>query len=154
MMLKIPIISKIVKELNTAYTARTMSSLAEAGVPVVSSLHITARVVDNLYFRKIIEGAAEKVEKGEKIARSFEDFNKKMNLYPIVFIQMLRVGEETGETSKVLKRLAEFFEDEVKNTSENLSSIIEPILILIIGGAVGFFAVSIIQPIYSIMSSL
>ena len=77
-----------------------------------------------------------------------------MNLYPIVFIQMLRVGEETGETSKVLKRLAEFFEDEVKNTSENLSSIIEPILILIIGGAVGFFAVSIIQPIYSIMSSL
>ena len=67
---------------------------------------------------------------------------------------MLRVGEETGETSKVLKRLAEFFEDEVKNTSENLSSIIEPILILIIGGAVGFFAVSIIQPIYSIMSSL
>jgi type IV pilus assembly protein PilC len=67
---------------------------------------------------------------------------------------MLAVGEETGETSKMLEKLADFFEDEVSNTTKNMSSIIEPLLMIIVGIAVGFFAVSIIQPIYSIMDSI
>jgi len=153
-MLKIPIISNIIREVNTAYTARTLSALISSGVPLVLSLKITASVVDNLYFRDVVLGVAERVQKGDKASMAFDDLNKEMNLFPLVFIQMLKVGEETGETSKMLKKLAEFFEGEVEEITKNLSSIIEPILILIIGGAVGFFAVSIIQPIYSIMGAM
>jgi type IV pilus assembly protein PilC len=64
---------------------------------------------------------------------------------------MIKVGEETGETATILKKLAEFFEEEVANITKNLSSIIEPVLMIVIGAAVGFFAISIIQPIYGIV---
>lgn len=154
LLLKVPIISNILREINTAYTARTLSALISSGVPLVLSLKITSKVVDNSYFREVIDKSAERVQKGEKLSEAIGELNKEMNLYPLVFIQMLQVGEETGETSEILKKLAEFFEREVENTTKNLSSIIEPILILMIGGAVGFFAVSIIQPIYSIMGSI
>lgn len=151
--LKIPIISKIIKELNTAYTARTLGVLIASGVSVVSSLKITSEVVTNFNFKEIILKVAKDVEKGEKISDSFERYNKK-EIYPPVFIQMLRVGEETGETSKILGKLADFFEDEVTNTTKNLASIIEPILMIIIGATIGFFAVSMIQPLYSMMEAL
>lgn len=153
-LLKFPIISNIIREVNTAYTARTLSALIGSGVPLVLSLRITANVVDNLYFKDVILEVAERVQRGDKASVAFDNLNKEMNLFPLVFVQMLKVGEETGETSKMLKKLAEFFEGEVEETTKNLSSIIEPILILMIGGAVGFFAVSIIQPIYSIMGSI
>lgn len=154
LLLKLPLISNILKEINTAYTARTLSALVASGVPLVLSLKITSKVVDNYYFKEILKESTERVQKGEKLSEAIGSLNKKMELYPLVFIQMLQVGEETGETSEILKKLAEFFEGEVENTTKNLSSIIEPILILMIGGAVGFFAVSIIQPIYSIMGSI
>ena len=69
-------------------------------------------------------------------------------------LQMLEVGEETGKTSEVLKKLAEFYEEEVDQTTKNLSSIIEPVLMVVIGAAVGIFAIAIIQPIYSIMEKI
>ena len=67
---------------------------------------------------------------------------------------MIKVGEETGETSKILGKLAEFFEEEVGNATKNLASIIEPVLMLIIGGAVGFFAISMVQPMYSMLGAI
>ena len=81
-------------------------------------------------------------------------FEKNKKLFPELFIQMIKVGEETGETSNMLLKLADFYEDQVSNITKNLSSIIEPILLLIIGGVVGFFAIALVQPIYSIMSGL
>ena len=76
------------------------------------------------------------------------------NLYPLTVIQMLEVGEETGGTSEILQKLADFYEDEVSSATKNLSSVIEPIMMLFIGGAVGFFAISMIQPIYSMTQVL
>jgi type IV pilus assembly protein PilC len=75
-------------------------------------------------------------------------------IFPILVPQMLEVGEETGKTEEVLLRLAEFYEEEVNQITKNMSSIIEPILMLIIGGAVGFFAVSMLQPMYSLMENI
>ena len=152
-LLKIPIISKIIKELNTAYTARTLSVLISSGVSLVSSLKITSEIVTNVFFKKTLLKVANEVEKGAKISNSFERYNEK-NIYPQVFLQMIRVGEETGETSKILGKLADFFEDEVSNLTKNLASIIEPILMIIIGATIGFFAVSMVQPLYSMMEAL
>lgn len=149
--LKIPIISPLVKKVNTAYTARTLSSLISSGVPIVRSLEIVANVLGNIYYKQAINDAAEQVKKGEKLAKILEKYSK---IYPTLIIQMLAVGEETGETSNILEKLADFYEDEVTNATKNLSSLIEPILMIIIGTAVGFFAVSMIQPIYSMMGAI
>ncbi len=151
--LKLPVFSKIIKELNTAYTARTLSVLVASGVSLVSSLRITSEIVTNFYFKEVLLKVAKQVEKGEKISDSFEKFNEN-EIYPQVFVQMLRVGEETGETSKILEKLADFFEEEVTNMTKNLASIIEPVLMLMIGATIGFFAVSMIQPLYSMMEAL
>jgi len=95
--------------------------------------------------------AAEKVRKGEKISEALKPYE---NIYPSIVIQMVAVGEETGETSNVLTQLADFFEEEVSNATKNLAAVIEPVIMLVIGAAIGFFAVSMIQPMYSMLGAL
>lgn len=149
--LKIPIISPIVRKTNSAYTVRTLSSLVAAGVPIVQSLEIVSRVLGNCYFREAIAKAAERVRKGSKLSESLRPYEE---LYPSVVIQMIEVGEETGETSTILEKLAYFFEEEVAIIIKNLSSLIEPVLMLIIGAVVGFFVVSMVQPMYSMLGAI
>ncbi|KPJ73662.1 hypothetical protein AMJ48_00425 [Parcubacteria bacterium DG_74_1] len=149
--LRIPIISLIIRKINTAYTTRTLSSLLAAGVPVIRSLQITSGTLGNIYYKSAITTVAERVRKGEKIAQALEPYE---NIYPSIVIQMVAVGEETGETSDILAQLAEFFEEEVSNATKNLATVIEPVIMLIIGVAIGFFAISMIQPMYSMLSAL
>jgi len=149
--LKIPIVSPIVKKINSAHTVRTLSSLIAAGVPIVRSLEIVSGSLGNIYYKKALTEAAEKVKKGAKLA---EVLKKYKDIYPNLVFQMIEVGEETGETSNILKKLAEFYEEEVANATQNLSAVIEPVLMLIIGAVVGFFAISMIQPIYSMMQTI
>jgi type IV pilus assembly protein PilC len=149
--LKMPIIAPLVQKTNSAYTARTISSLASSGVPIVKSLEIVSGVLGNVYFKEAMLQSAEVVRKGGKLSEALKSYQ---NLYPPVVIQMIEVGEETGETSDILQKLAEFFEEEVSTATKNMSSIIEPILMLFIGGAVGFFAVSMLQPMYSVMGTI
>lgn len=151
LLLKIPIISPIIKKTNLAYTARTLSSLIIAGVPIVRSLEITSGTLSNIYYQLAILEVAEKVRKGEKIAQALKPYE---NIYPSSVIQMVAVGEETGETSSILKQLAEFYEEEVTNVTKNLAAVIEPLLMIIIGAAVGFFAVSMFQPMYSMLGAI
>lgn len=149
--LKVPIISALIKKTNSAYTTRTLSSLIIAGVPIVRSLEIVSGALGNVYFRESMAQAAERVREGEKLSEVLKPYR---NLYPLIVLQMIEVGEETGETSNVLGKLAEFFEEEVTTTTKNLSAIIEPVLMLLIGGAVGFFAISMVQPIYSMLGAI
>ena len=149
--LKLPIISPIIKKTNSASTTRTLSSLIVAGVPIVRALEIISRTLGNVYFRKAMAEAAEKVKKGGKL---FEALKPYQNLYPLLVIQMIEIGEETGETSTILSKLADFFEEEVTNTTKNMTAIIEPILMLFIGGVVGFFAISMVQPMYSMLQAI
>lgn len=151
LVLKMPIISPLVKKTNAAYFSRTLSSLIIAGVPLVRSLEIVATVLSNFYFKKGVLEAIEKIRKGERLGESLEIYK---NTFPVLVVQMIKVGEETGETSKILSKLADFFEEEVSNITKNMSSIIEPILMIFIGIAVGFFAVSMMQPMYSMMGSI
>ena len=151
LILKMPIVNKLTKEINTARTARTMSSLLSSGVSITRALEITEDVVQNVFFRRILEEAKVAVEKGAPFSEAFEEHT---DLYPIMMSEMIQVGEETGKLSDMLLQIALFYEEEVENKTKNLSTIIEPILMLFIGAAVGFFAISMISPLYSILGSI
>lgn len=145
--LHMPIIGTLVRETNAARTARTLSSLLHAGVDVVSSLTITSDVVQNTFYRKIIVAAAAQVEKGRPIS---EEFIRNEALYPVLVGEMIAVGEETGKIAQMLEEVADFYENEVERKTKDLSTIIEPILMVVIGAGVGIFALAMIAPIYSI----
>jgi len=149
--LRLPGLGQIVKKINCARFARGFSSLMESGVPVTESLQITSKTVGNVLYSKSLMDASNEVKKGKKIQESLE---KHENLYPILVSQMVGVGEETGQLSEIINRLADFYEEEVKNITDNLASIIEPVLMLVIGAAVGFFAIAMIQPMYSMMQNI
>lgn len=149
--LRIPIISPIIRKTNSAYTVRTLSSLITSGVPIVRALEIVSGTLGNIYFQEAMIGASEKVRKGFKLSEALKPYEK---LYPSTVIQMVEVGEETGETSTILAKLADFFEEEVTNATKNLSAVIEPVLMLLIGAVVGFFAISMIQPIYGMLGAI
>jgi len=151
LLLRIPFVSLLVKKSNVASLIRSLSSLLASGVPLIRSLEITSGTVSNFYFKQAIRGASKGVEKGEKLFVSFKPYQ---NIFPYGVIDMIEIGEETGKTSMILKKLAEFYEEEVSDVAENLSTIIEPVILVIIGLVVGVFAVSIIGPMYSSLSSI
>jgi type IV pilus assembly protein PilC len=101
-------------------------------------------------FVAVIAEAEEHVKKGEPLSLSFSEHTE---LYPILMSDMLAVGEETGKVADMLKQIAEFYEDDVSEKTKDLSTIIEPLLMLFIGGFVGVFAVAMIAPIYSLSSA-
>lgn len=146
-----PLIGTLTREVNAARTARTLASLLSAGVDVVSALDITKDVLQNSYFREVIEAAKKQVVAGEPFS---EAFIKREDLYPAFVGEMMAVGAETGTVNDMLKRLAVFYEDEVDRKTKDMSTIIEPFLMLFIGVAVGFFAISMISPIYQISQNI
>jgi len=149
--LHLPGVNDITRETYTARASRTLSSLLSAGVPVLEALAITKAVVRTHAFAKVIEEAEAHVKKGEPLSASFANYT---NLYPILMSDMLAVGEETGKVAEMLKQVAEFYEEDVAQKTKDLSTIIEPVLMLLIGTAVGIFAVSMIAPIYQLSSAI
>ena len=151
LVLKLPIIGTIVQEVNVARTARTLSSLLASGVDVTKSLHITRDVLQNIHYKRVLDHAAEVVQKGELLASVFRQNEK---LFPVMISEMMAVGEETGKLSQMLAEGATFFEEEVDAKTKSLATVIEPVVMVIVGAAVGFFAISMISPMYSLMSSI
>ncbi|MEK9209443.1 MAG: type II secretion system F family protein, partial [Patescibacteria group bacterium] len=150
-LLKTPLIGALVKKINAARTSRTLSSLLSAGVDIVEALNVTEEVLQNHKFKAVLAKAQKEIQKGASLSSIFE---KTENLYPPLVMEMVAVGEETGTLSDMFLRLAVFFEEEVSDITKNLTVLIEPLIMVVIGAAVGFFAVSMIQPIYSMVGSL
>lgn len=147
LVVRLPGIGNLAKEKNAAQTARTLSSLLGSGVDVLRSIEITEEVVQNVFYKKVLREAREKVEKGLPLSEVFIERN---DLYPILVGEMILVGEETGQISGMLGELAIYYETEVERKTKDLSTIIEPLLMVVIGGGVGFFALAMMGPIYSI----
>ncbi|MBM3256285.1 MAG: type II secretion system F family protein [Candidatus Moranbacteria bacterium] len=143
-----PLVKNIIKKVYIARIARTLSSLLKSGVAIVNALDIIADSLENTYFKRAVKNASEMVQKGAPLNKSLANFPE---LFAPMVIQIVRVGEETGSSEQILSQLADFYEKEVDDITKNLSSVIKPALILIIGGAVGFFAISVIQPMYMVM---
>lgn len=150
-LLKIPVISLLVKQVNTARTSRTLSSLIGAGVNILEAIEITEDTLQNQYYKDVLKETKIEVQKGNRISQVFIRHEW---LYPRMMGEMSAVGEESGKIAEMFLRLAEFYESEIDSKTKNLSTIIEPILMLIMGAAVGFFAIAIIQPIYSMVGTL
>jgi type IV pilus assembly protein PilC len=151
LVLRIPVIGTLVKETNAARTARTLSSLLAAGVEIVLSMEITERVVQNDFFRVVLLKAKDMIKKGDPIASVFEQND---NLYPPLVGEMISIGEETGKLGEMLGNVAEFYESEVDQKTKDLSSIIEPFLMIFIGIAVGFFAIAMMMPTLSLVNQM
>jgi type IV pilus assembly protein PilC len=145
------VISPLVKQVNSARTARTLSSLVSSGVDIVVAMGVTRDVIQNSYYKEVLEQAGKSIQKGGTISSVLV---ANTNLYPIFVGEMAAVGEETGQLSAMLENIAVFYEGEVDQKTKDLSTIIEPILMIFIGIAVGIFAVAMLLPTYSLVDAI
>lgn len=149
--LRLPIFGKISKQFNCARFARTLSSLTKSGISIIKAFETLANTIENIHYRVSIQETAQEISKGTSLDMALKKYPK---LYPILARQMIAFGEETGQIDNVLEELAEFYEDEIDQVTRNLSAVIEPVLMIIIGAAVGLFAVSMLQPMYSMLQGI
>lgn len=145
--LTIPVIGKIVKKLNLARFTIVFSGLLRSGMPIVQALKITSDTMTNLYYQRALAEASDKVQIGVDLVAALEKYPK---LFTPMVTQMIQVGEESGTMEKVLAEVSNFYEEEIDDTMKNLSSIIEPVLVMVIGAVVGVLAVGLIMPIYNL----
>lgn len=148
--LKMPIIGRVLGYIYLARFSENLSTLAKSGLPIVNALQISGRVVGNFKFEQDILEAAERVKSGGTISEVLQ----KKNNFPPIMTQMIKVGEETGRLDSTLMIMSKFYSREADQIVSNLSSIIEPVLIVILGVGVGILVFSIIIPIYNIAQSI
>lgn len=148
--LKIPGIKGVVQKVAIARFARTFSALMGAGVAVLEALHVTSRAVGNTVYEEALVLAAKEVKSGKPLSHVISQ----NPLFPPIVAQMLNVGEETGQTDAVLVKVAEFYEEEVDVAIGGISSIIEPVMIVIMGALVGLIAASVMMPIAGLAQSI
>jgi type IV pilus assembly protein PilC len=144
--IKIPGINVLVKGIIMARFSRTLGTLMGSGVPVLQSLSIAGKASGNVIYEEAISDAANKVQAGANLSEPL----KKSKIFPLMVGQMISVGEQTGEMDHMLDNLANYYEEEVDNLIKGLSSLIEPIIIIFLGGLVLGILVAIMMPIYSI----
>lgn len=151
LILRLPIFGQVSRKVNSAQLARTLGSLIEGGIPIVQGLQIVSGTMSNRLFFNSLQTTSLAVQRGEKLSQKLRTFP---HLYLPMVSQMVEVGEETGTLGEILLKLADFYEEEVNDLTKNMASIIEPVLMVGIGLAVGFFAIAMLQPMYSMMDSL
>lgn len=150
LILKVPAVGTIVKKVAVARFARTFASLMGAGVSVLEALRVTGHAIGNVSYEKALEEAAKEVQNGKQLSQCLSG----NPLFPAIVPQMLSVGEETGQTDVVLVKVADFYEEEVNTAIDGISGIIEPVMIVLMGGMVGIIAISVLGPISSISQNI
>lgn len=150
LIMKIPVLKVIILKVAIARFARIFASLMAAGVTVVESIEITAKAIGNAVIEDELYAAAKEVTNGQPFSVPLSN----SKIFPPIVSQMMAIGEETGKTDEILVKVADFYEEEVDNAVESLSSILEPIMIVIMGGLVGLIAISVMGPISNLSSQI
>lgn len=147
---RLPIFGRIVRLRDLDKFTSTLSLLLTSAVPIVESLNIVSTVVTNTSYKNAAKEAAVQVEKGTLLSEYF----KSNEIFPPLVAQMAGVGQETGQMDQVLSKISKYFKSELDHLIDNLSSALEPIILVVIGVGVGFLIISIITPIYQITSAI
>lgn len=147
--LQLPIFGQLFRKFYLSRFADTLSSLINSGVPIIRSLQVTAAVIDNKVYEAVVLDAAGAVKSGNTIGFALEQYPE----IPPLLTQMVRIGEESGKLDFILDRLAGFYKRDVDNIVSNLVSLIEPALIVFLGGGIGLLVASILMPLYSLTSA-
>jgi type IV pilus assembly protein PilC len=147
--LSIPYVGKLYRMLYLSRISDNMNTMLASGIPMVKSLELTKSVVDNEIYLKAIEGSTEDVKSGASVSEAFSRYEE----FPNIMIQMIRVGEETGNLGEILATLAKFYSREVTNSVDTLVDLIEPVMIVLLGLGVGSLLASILIPIYNVSSA-
>lgn len=147
--LSIPYVGKLYRMLYLSRIADNMNTMLASGIPMVKTLELTKSVVDNEIYLRAIDGATEDVKSGASVSESFSRYEE----FPNILIQMIRVGEETGNLGEILATLAKFYRREVTNSVDTLVDLIEPVMIVLLGLGVGTLLASVLIPIYNVSSA-
>ena len=150
LLLQLPITKDLVTKSCLANFSRTLSSLNTAGVPILESLTIAKKTLSNRIFSRIIEKAYIDIQAGNPIHKALD----KESVIPVMFTSMFRIGEETGELSQMVTKLADFYEDEVSTSVKSLTSIMEPLMIIFVAVFVGIILIAMYLPMFSMMSTV
>jgi type IV pilus assembly protein PilC len=148
--LQTPALGTLYQKLFLARLADNLSTMLVSGIAMVQAIEITAAVVENVHYEAALLKVRDEIKNGASISKAFSAHEE----IPTIMVQMIRVGEETGELSKILETLAKFYSREVENAVDTLVGLIEPIMIIMLAGGVGVLVASVILPIYSITSSI
>lgn len=145
--LNIPAIGTLLRKMYMARFSRTLSSLTNSGLPLLESLNISAEAINNVVLARAVIKASEDVKNGKSLAASIGKNKYFLKLVP----QMIKIGEDSGTLSDMLSKVADFYEDEVDQSVKNISAIIEPVLMIVLGLMVGFIIIAILFPVYSLV---
>ena len=143
-------IGDIVQKVAVARWSRTLSALSGAGVPLLQALEVTGKTAGNVVVDDAMKSVIESVKQGGTLAEPL----KKEPIFPSMVVQMVAVGEETGALDSMLARIADFYEDQVEAAVKALTSILEPIMIVFIGGMVGFVVISMYMPLFQVYNNI
>ncbi len=146
----LPIAKKLYTRLYLSRISENMNTMLLSGIPMVRGLDLTANVVGNAIYRNILEKTVEDVKAGSSVSDAMSKYSE----IPGIFVQMVKIGEETGQLGNILKTLAKFYEREVTNYIDSVVSLIEPAMIVILGVGVAFLMASVLVPIYSISAGI
>lgn len=150
LVLKMPVFGKLIKETILAEFSRTFGLLIGTGTLVVEALNETADTTGNVHFRNAIIGVGRQVEKGVTVGSAMSS----SSFFPPLLVQLVKIGEQTGKIDETLQKASEYFEREVDQTVKGLTTAMEPFIMIVLGIGVAFLIVSVITPIYSLISSI
>jgi type IV pilus assembly protein PilC len=150
MMLKMPILGMILRKIAVARFCRTLSTLLSSGVPILDGLDITARTAGNAIIEEAIQKTRASIERGETVSAPLRE----TNVFPSMVVQMINVGETTGALDAMLAKIADFYEEEVDTAVAGLLTLMEPIMIAVLGGVVGGIVIAMYMPIFDLISKL
>ena len=148
--LKLPVFGMLFRQIYITRFSQNLAALLSSGIPIIRALLIVSEVVNNVVFQAVLVKAAEEVKRGGAMSDVF----KKTALIPPMVTQMVKIGEESGQIDAVLTHVAKFYDQETETTTKNLSVLLEPLLMIVIGIAVGFMAFSVLMPIYNIAGQI